>query len=110
MRIQQIRLAIFATLAAAMAACSTTGDYPNEATDDAERISGGMQRLGASTARSDCFAERIAMSLGDGHLGEAASIVEQSQSKADMRSGVLDASKPVRKAFIGANMRCAFVD
>ncbi len=73
---------------------------------NAGRISQGLQRLGATEARGSCFGDRIAQSLDDRRQDEAARVVEEADSKGEMRDKVLTASKPVRKAFIGASMSC----
>lgn len=89
-------------------ACSSA---PKAETDRAvaEKISAGMYRLGASAERSTCFADRIASTLGAGDEDEAIRIVESSNSKSDMKSGVLDASSKVRQSFIRASMSCSLV-
>lgn len=76
----------------------------------AMRIRDGMQRLGASEGRGDCFARRIAGSLDSEEEEEAVNLVERSSSKDDMRESVLSASGPVRQAFIGANFGCSLSD
>lgn len=97
-----------ALLAAAVAAGCASG--PRGYADDsvsAARISGGMQRLGASPARGDCFARRIAGSLDGEQEEEAAALVERAGSRDDMREEVLSASGPVKRAFISANLGCS---
>ena len=99
---------IGAVAAMSSAACSTSA--PHHSANDADvaaRISTGMQRLGASSARGDCYANRIARTLSDADRNEAARIVERSKSKREMRKGVLSASAPVRRAFIGAKFGCS---
>ena len=72
------------------------------------RIQSAMVELGASEKRAACFAERLT-AAGDAEASaEAAQIAESAQSKEDMRERVLAASKPTRRAFVGANMRCMF--
>lgn len=102
------RLYLFlATLAAA--GCASSGGDALSFADGASamRIRDGMQRLGASEERGDCFARRIAGSLDDAEEEEAAALVERSASKDDMRESVLSASGPVQRAFISANMGCS---
>lgn len=76
----------------------------------ASRISDGMQRLGASEARGDCFARRISRSLDGEGEEEAAMLVERAGSRDDMRESVLSASGPVKRAFIGANLGCSLLN
>lgn len=93
----------------ALAGCAS-GRAPGYAQEDAAsalRIRDGMARLGASEARGDCFARRLAGTLDPEEENEAAAIVEGSLSKEDMREGVLSASGNVRQAFIGANFGCS---
>lgn len=89
-----------------LAACASAGSAPASQDAAADRISNGMQRLGASQMRGDCFAEQVAASLDREAAEEAAAIVERSQSKDEMRDGVLDARRTVRQAFIRANFGC----
>lgn len=88
---------------ALLASCASGGD---RSAGGSARISEGMQRLGASETRGACFAERLASSLDDEEENEAARLVEKASNKDEMRAGVLGASGGVRKAFIGASMRC----
>lgn len=87
-----------------LAACASDGG--SSTTHGSQRISQGMQRLGASETRGACFAERLASSLDDDEENEAAQLVEKASNKEEMRENVLGASGDVRKAFIGASMRC----
>jgi hypothetical protein len=66
-----------------------------------------MQRLGATETRGSCYGERLASSLDGRDEDEAARLVEKATSKDEMREGVLTANGRVRKAFIGASMRCS---
>lgn len=86
-----------------LAACASDG---GSTTHGSQRISQGMQRLGASETRGACFAERLASSLDEAEEDEAAQLVEKASNKEEMRENVLSASGGVRKAFIGASMRC----
>ena len=101
----------FLTLAAALVAagCANSSSDSVSVADAASalRISDGMQRLGASEKRGECFARRIAHSLDADEEEEAAALVERAESKDDMRESVLSASGPVQRAFIGANMGCS---
>jgi hypothetical protein len=106
-----MRLLIFAAVGA-VAACASGSDDGYSAGNDARaanagRISQGLQRLGATEERGSCFGDRIAQSLDDRRQMEAARVVEEAESKGEMRDKVLNASRPVRKAFIGASMSCA---
>jgi hypothetical protein len=89
-----------------LASCASGGGAGSSGAGSA-RISEGMQRLGASETRGACYAERLSSTLDDEDEDEAARVVEKAQNKDEMREGVLGASGPVRKAFIGASMRCA---
>lgn len=71
------------------------------------RIRDGMTRLGASPARGECFAARIAGALDGEDEEEAARIVEEAADRRAMREGVLAAPTAVRRAFIGANFGCS---
>ncbi|MBB5517381.1 hypothetical protein [Amphiplicatus metriothermophilus] len=97
-----------------LAACASGGapDAPgpdlNAASGGADaRIRDGMARLGASPARGECFAARIAGALDGEDEEEAARIVEDAADRRAMRAGVLAAPGPVRRAFIGANFGCS---
>ncbi|MEQ8936620.1 MAG: hypothetical protein RIE56_12600 [Amphiplicatus sp.] len=106
MRARYVLLLAAALLAAGCA--SSSSDSLSEAEGvSALRIRDGMQRLGASEERGDCFARRIARTLDREDEEEAAALVERSASKDDMRESVLSASAPVQRAFIGANMGCS---
>nr|WP_281721361.1 hypothetical protein [Nitrosomonas nitrosa] len=93
-----------------LAACSA---FPKRHTDTiatievATRIHYGMQRLGASSARSECYAKRISGSLIESEGIEAANLIEKSLSKDEMRENVIGASDPVRQAFIKAHFGCS---
>lgn len=92
-------------------ACTTTAAIDASAVpqnESAARISVGMSRLGASSDRSNCFAEKIASALTGPDATEAVQIVESSTSKEQMRSGVLGASTPVKQSFIRAHFGCSF--
>lgn len=100
-------LAIFSAIAAC--ASGSNGGFGVDSDGraaSAGRISQGMQRLGATETRGSCFGDRIAQSLDDRGQAEAARVVEEADSKGEMRDKVLSASRPVRKAFIGASMSC----
>lgn len=100
-------LLLAAALFAAGCAGSSSGNLSAADGASALRIRDGMQRLGASEKRGECFAQRIAGSLDREEEEEAAALVERSSSKDDMRESVLSASPPVQRAFIGANMGCS---
>lgn len=95
--------------AASSAASAASPSSEGPTINAQSRISAGMQRLGASPARGDCFAERVVKDLDAGEKEEAAQIVENATSSDEMRSGVLAASEAVRGGFVGANLRCALV-
>lgn len=100
----------FALLAALVATGCASGQHHAAGGGESassSRISDGMQRLGASEARGDCFARRISRSLNGEDEEEAATLVERAGSRDDMREGVLSASGPVKRAFIGANLGCS---
>lgn len=99
-----VRRVAFAALVL-LSACASSGN--SGAGAGAERINQGMQRLGASETRGACYAERLASTLDDAEEDEAARLVEKASNKEEMREGVLSASGSVRKAFIGASMRCS---
>lgn len=90
--------------------CSTSAplDVDNAATlEIATRINEGMQRLGASSARGECYANRISRSLDGGGAAEAANLIEKSDSKDAMRGNVIAARAPVTQAFIKAHFGCS---
>ena len=95
--------------ALALAACASGGGSEFSSADaaSAARIRDGMERLGASEERRDCFARRLATTLDGEEEDEAAEIVERAENKDQMRESVLSASGPVRQAFIGANFGCS---
>ncbi|MEX0643803.1 MAG: hypothetical protein WD076_00715 [Parvularculaceae bacterium] len=104
------RCLLLAVLCAAAACASGSTDGlaidSQTSTANAGRISQGMQRLGATQSRGSCFGDRIAQTLDGRRQDEAARVVEEAGSKGEMRDRVLSASRPVRKAFIGASMSC----
>lgn len=73
----------------------------------ATRINDGMQRLGASPARGECYANRISTSLIQSEAVEAASLIERALSKDEMRENVISASTSVKQAFIKAHFGCS---
>ncbi len=91
--------------ACTMTAAIDAGAVPQ--TESAARISAGMSRLGASSDRSDCYAAKIASALTSAESSEAVQIIETATSKAEMRSGVLSASEPVKQSFIRAHFGCS---
>jgi len=113
MRFRQIdispawRCAAAVLCALSASACASGPDHPPTASSSADAISAGLQRLGASANRGDCYGKRVVKDLDAAAAAEAAAIVQRANSKDDMRNGVLSASKPVRKAFVGAKMRCS---
>lgn len=68
-----------------------------------------MSRLGASSDRSNCYAEKIASTLTGLEANEAVRIIEASTSKDEMRNGVLSASAPVKQSFIRAHFGCSLL-
>ncbi|MFQ5564432.1 MAG: hypothetical protein ACE5FO_12795 [Parvularculaceae bacterium] len=70
------------------------------------RFQDGLMRLGASETRSACFAHVLAERLQRAGRAEAAGVLENANSRQDMRAGVMSATLEVRRAFIAANMRC----
>lgn len=106
-----IPLMIAGVLAAILSAdCSTFSFVPSSDAATAEaatRITGGMQRLGASPAKGECYANRIAGLLSEDDRTEAARIIENSNSKDDMREGVLTSRDPIKRAFITAHFGCS---
>ncbi|GAB4524395.1 MAG: hypothetical protein Kow00133_12620 [Amphiplicatus sp.] len=100
-----------------LAGCAAAGGPAPETVDPAMPVSGadarirdGMTRLGASPARGECFAARIAGALDGEEEEEAARIVEDAADRRAMREGVLAAPAPVRRAFIGANFGCSLAE
>lgn len=77
------------------------------AAEASARISAGMTRLGATVERSDCYASQIAAWLTESEQSEAVKIIEASNTKEDMRSGVLAAPNRVRQSFIRAHFGCS---
>jgi hypothetical protein len=73
----------------------------------ATRIKDGMQRLGASPARGECYANHVTRSLIESEAGEAANLIERALSKDEMRENVIAASTSVRQAFIKAHFGCS---
>lgn len=96
------------TARAALAALALTGCASAAAGDAAAaaRISAGMQKLGATSQRGDCFGARIAGALDAAAGEEAAAVVEGARTKDEMRDGVLAASREVRRAYMGASFGC----
>ncbi|PQA87144.1 hypothetical protein CW354_13975 [Marinicaulis flavus] len=93
-----------------LAACSVFPKHHPEtvATNEvAMKIKGGMRRLGASSARSECYANRISGALIESEAVEAAKLIESALSRDEMRDNVLAASVPIRKAFIRAHFGCS---
>lgn len=102
------RVLIIPGAAFLLAACAGGArDLADSERASADRIRGGMERLGASEARRDCFAGKLARSLDEEREAEAAALVEQSASRDEMRDGVLSASAPVQQAFIAASLGCS---
>jgi len=97
-----------AVLVAAIAAAGCASSGPSNGAPDpsADRIRNGMMRLGASEARSGCYGSDIARSLKGADRAEAARLIEDAQSKDQMRDGVLSSSRRVKQAFIRAYLRC----
>lgn len=89
----------------ALAGCASAGGGANPRAK--ARMVEGMDRLGASAARRECFAEKVDQRLGDAEDEEAARIVENARSRDEMREGVLAASERVRRAFIVASLGCS---
>lgn len=96
------RLSVIA-LCLSLSACASSGDLKS----DMDRLSSGMQRLGASQERADCYAQAVGGRLGPRGREDAADIVDKSDDRDAMREGVLGAKRKVRSAFIAANMRCS---
>lgn len=110
-RLAALAISMSAAMMLTLPACSTKGAGTGDgarAEESAARISAGMSRLGASRDRSECIAGRIASSLDGKDANEAVRIVETSNTKEEMRSGVLRASTPVKQSFIRANFGCSF--
>ena len=105
-----VRLSSIYGLIAALTACSTSAPQTAVGVSSAEiatRINEGMQRLGASSARGECFANRISGSLDYEAAAEAASLIEKSDSKEVMRDNVIAARAPVGQAFVRAHFGCS---
>lgn len=112
-RLIVLALSTSAAILSALSSCSTTTAVDADsarADGSAARISAGMNRLGASPDRSECFADKIASALDGPDANEAVEIIETSTSKAEMRSGVLGASTSVKQSFIRAHFGCSFFD
>lgn len=112
MRARSITPLMIASVIAAIlsADCSTlpfVGSNDAATAEAATRITGGMQRLGASPAKGECYANRIAGSLSEDDRVEATRIIEVSNSKDEMREGVLSSRDPIKKAFITAHFGCS---
>ena len=90
---------VFALSACASKTSPTTADY-------AGRIEAAFTELGAPDDRARCFAERLTAAGDIEAAREAAEIAEQATSRETMKERVMSATKPTRRAFIGANMRC----
>lgn len=93
-----------------LAACSVFPKRHTETVATIEivmKIKGGMQRLGASSAKSECYANRISDALIESEAVEAAKLIESALSKDEMRDNVLAASVPIRQAFIRAHFGCS---
>lgn len=90
-------------------ACAACGSTPPAATtaDYARRIETAFTELGAPSDRARCFAERLTAAGDVDAAREAAEIAEEATSRETMKASVLVATKPTRRAFIGANMRCS---
>jgi hypothetical protein len=105
------RLSLLCCIAVGLSTgCSTSAplDVDNSATlEISARINDGMQRLGASPARGECYANRISRSLDNGEAAEAASLIEKSDSKDGMRDNVIAARAPITQAFIKAHFGCS---
>ena len=105
-----MRAAILVLVGSVLAACVSAGPSAGTARSSipkSARIALAMQRLGASPERSDCYAARIANDLAPSDAEEAAELVEKAHDREDMKNGVLDASERVKRAFIGASLRCS---
>lgn len=87
----------------ALGACASGASDP----EASARIKDGITRLGAAEERGDCLARGVTRRLKTEDEKEAARIVERSQTKDDMRDGVLGANDDIRRAFISANMGCS---
>ena len=93
-----------------LAACSI---FPTRDLDDANtlvvatRISDGMQRLGASQARGECYANHVTRTLIESEAVEAADLIERALSKDEMRENVIAANTSVKQAFIKAHFGCS---
>lgn len=103
-------LSLYGMIAALLTACSTS--TPQNVVDAstvevATRINDGMQRLGASSARGECYGNRISGSLDYGGAAEAASLIEKSDSKDVMRDNVIAARAPITQAFVKAHFGCS---
>jgi len=72
-------------------------------------VRAGFVELGASEAKSACFADRLAEKLPEDRLARAAEIVENSQGSGDMRMSVLGAGSDLKAAFTSANFSCTLV-
>lgn len=98
--------ALAAILFLTIAGCASGpgGDYSAAYSD---RMDQGFRRLGAADARGRCLSDRL--SRDDEKIAEAAvAIVENSESRDDMRERVLGADEKIRQAFIRANFGCGF--
>lgn len=93
-----------------LAACSV---FPKPHTETfatieiAMTIKDGMQRLGASSARSECYANRISGALIGSEAVDATKLIVSALSRDEMRGNAFAASVPTRQAFIKAHFGCS---
>lgn len=112
-----MRVLILALASAALSGCMFFGgdDEPPggpaalDAAAQEERVRVGFVSLGASEARSACFAEQLSKRLDQEGLTEAAEMLEASEGSGDMRSAVLGGGMNIKGAFTAANFACAMV-
>ncbi len=95
-----------ASLLSIIALAGCAGDSALRRDDYYARFDAGFRRLGASEARGRCYSERLARADAQ-TAADAARIIEESADKADMKSRVLNADAPTRRAFIRANFGCS---